>query len=480
MSSPRPGNAARLSEDIGDVLSAIRRLIAEDEALDYARDTLEKQQAAQADDLAVPAHPLSRPHDGHAAMARRMVAQGTAALSARMAQAATQEQPPAADMVPASFRSRLVADESTPASRTASTRLVASRDLPARRDHACLGAPPLRLRESDRVITGIANETDAEAPWADHQPEISHLQSAHGLDHLTPSTAVTIAADDDEDDFAEAFDAKARMRPVVEVAVMADLPVAAVDDAPETIADADAGGAFWQAYANSADQVAADEALTPDAETDTWIGSALDENDIAIEAGTFAETFDRLDKQEDEVEDQIADWADEPIVDAAEAPAHFAADMPQDEPADLPAFAALSIPSYPADEIIDEDEPQLIEASQPEPILPQQIDDDVSQAVPADTADAADSAAEGKLVAPFAEPAIADEGVATADPSAGIAALSQDDDTAEDEETTIRELIREMVQEELHGELGQRFSRNLRAVIRREVASAIDDHLERL
>lgn len=50
----------------------------------------------------------------------------------------------------------------------------------------------------------------------------------------------------------------------------------------------------------------------------------------------------------------------------------------------------------------------------------------------------------------------------------------------EEEEKSIREILREMVQEELHGELGERFSRNLRAVIRREVAAAIEDQLDRL
>lgn len=48
---------------------------------------------------------------------------------------------------------------------------------------------------------------------------------------------------------------------------------------------------------------------------------------------------------------------------------------------------------------------------------------------------------------------------------------------ASDEE--IREVLREMIREEMHGDLGQRFSRNLRAVIRREVAAAIDEQMDR-
>ena len=48
------------------------------------------------------------------------------------------------------------------------------------------------------------------------------------------------------------------------------------------------------------------------------------------------------------------------------------------------------------------------------------------------------------------------------------------------EEETIREWVREIIREELLGELGQRFSRNLRSLIRREVAVTIDDQLDRL
>ncbi|MBK4217045.1 hypothetical protein JJJ17_14020 [Paracoccus caeni] len=41
----------------------------------------------------------------------------------------------------------------------------------------------------------------------------------------------------------------------------------------------------------------------------------------------------------------------------------------------------------------------------------------------------------------------------------------------------IRKMVRSMVRDELHGSLGERFSHNLHAVIRREIATAIDEHL---
>ena len=50
----------------------------------------------------------------------------------------------------------------------------------------------------------------------------------------------------------------------------------------------------------------------------------------------------------------------------------------------------------------------------------------------------------------------------------------------EDDVKGVRSQIREMIQSELQGELGQRFSRNLRIVIRREIAAAVDDQFDRL
>lgn len=50
----------------------------------------------------------------------------------------------------------------------------------------------------------------------------------------------------------------------------------------------------------------------------------------------------------------------------------------------------------------------------------------------------------------------------------------------EDDVKGVRSQIREMIQGELQGELGQRFSRNLRIVIRREIAAAVDDQFDRV
>ncbi|MEE2862550.1 MAG: hypothetical protein VYB46_17345 [Pseudomonadota bacterium] len=45
------------------------------------------------------------------------------------------------------------------------------------------------------------------------------------------------------------------------------------------------------------------------------------------------------------------------------------------------------------------------------------------------------------------------------------------------DEGSLRERLNEMIREELQGEMGARFSSNIRAVIRREVATAVDDRL---
>ena len=44
----------------------------------------------------------------------------------------------------------------------------------------------------------------------------------------------------------------------------------------------------------------------------------------------------------------------------------------------------------------------------------------------------------------------------------------------------MRAHLQEMIREELEGEMGARFSGNLRAVVRREIATALDERLSHL
>ncbi|MFD2815457.1 hypothetical protein ACFSYD_15535 [Paracoccus aerius] len=72
MADPRfSQNAARLSEDIGDVLTAIRRMIADDDALSSARDSIRADRTGLVQDDA--GEFLARRYGGNAALARQMV-----------------------------------------------------------------------------------------------------------------------------------------------------------------------------------------------------------------------------------------------------------------------------------------------------------------------------------------------------------------------------------------------------------------------
>ncbi|MDO5612900.1 MAG: hypothetical protein Q4G14_06605 [Paracoccus sp. (in: a-proteobacteria)] len=104
---------------------------------------------------------------------------------------------------------------------------------------------------------------------------------------------------------------------------------------------------------------------------------------------------------------------------------------------------------------------------------------------------ALDAAAIQSSAAAEATPAMADpdpvivEGDEAEQPLPAVAGPASSDldlalgNDADDAGQALREMIRDIVQQELHGELGQRFSRNLRAVIRREVLAAIEDNFDR-
>ncbi|WCR09950.1 hypothetical protein JHW45_12835 [Paracoccus stylophorae] len=354
-------NAARLSEDIGDVLSAIRRLIAEDEGLTPPRDRPDTPPDAPTIDEDAGEF-LARRHGGNAALARRLVGDGDAAGRAlqrpadlaaalcRASDAAGQDGDPwplgQAANDPGAARPRPVIPETPipntapPPQRDARPGDRAAQDgsgAPAAA-HALRSVPsvkmpqdgeavPLRLDASRRVEA--AREEGGWRGWLRSRPRtpapVPETVAA------TPPARTSV----DDNDFAEAFDWKARMRP--------DLPAPVQDLAPAAAAHP--------------------------AEDDTQDDSAVAD----IPAPDFAEVLDAVTR---------ADAAGEP--------------------------------------------------QQPQP--------------PADA-------------------------VATQD-DAGLAAQLS--------EQRIRDLLRDMIQEELHGELGERFSRNLRAVIRREVAAAIDDQLDRL
>lgn len=403
----RPHSASRLSEDIGDVLSAIRRLIAEDEALDHARDRLHCEKPPHD-----PGSGLAYRFGGPSALARRMVQDGPAARDG---------QPGGTDFADHALipppRPRLIADQHVPPARGAHGGLVARRDLPPRRDAAPAAEPqelaPLRLGDSDRV------DVLPKQVCGDPLPGAPQVQPAAGRSDAIRETAAVIVSTD-EDDFAEAFGAKARMRPDAEPRAPADL-TAEVNDQPATaaidgvtIANTPPAADFWAAYRQSDESE--DHPASPD--TTSLAEMKNPAGDQALPAGLSPAGT-------------LSSGSPDPV--------------------------CMTIPAYLAETGAEE------ATTRPAPAADGEADVAVSDA---GTAMDTPAVAALETVAPPSRDGAADNEVAT--------------DSSAADEATVREVIREIIQEELHGELGQRFSRNLRAVIRREVAAAIDEHLERI
>lgn len=300
MADPRMSqNAARLSEDIGDVLSAIRRMIADDDALSDARDRVRSERTGLIQDDA--GEFLARRYGGNAALARQMVE--TAPRPAPVA-----AEPETRSAIPQFIlRPNPAVVAPTPAT-TAPLAEIA----------------PLRLGAERRIADAAAPKPSGWRAWLRSEPagpEGAAVPAAGPA--LKPPAAlndtVCSPAGEDSDDFAEAFDWKARMRPELEEPV------------PATIASPTA-------------------------------------------------------------EQRLSGWAVGP--DAVDPVARLAAEAAAFD-AEMQAQADLEASGH------------------------------------------------------------------------------------DDEDQSIRDLLREMVQAELNGELGERFSANLRAVIRREVAAAIDTYLDR-
>lgn len=377
-----PQTAARLSEDIGDVLSAIRRLIAEDEALSAEREGRRSAIAEDGGDF------LARRHGGNAALARQLSANHprrgpgyvqpaslAAALEGDTKAPKSSPAPLSVASSPAILRHEAGHKEDRPATRNDLARaLSAAGPVPVRnapgprsgKPHTAVTEPPsvlqfsspgqraepaapLRLDAARRVVSREDGERPKSSGWRGWfrpEPPVTRLpeapaRAASGDMSLQTAEALSV---DDEADYAEAFAWKARMRP--------EMPLRRADIA------SDAAG-----------------------------GSAPD--------GAFG----------------------------------------RDEAAMTASFAAANCRT---------DEPLDTKESLAPPAL---------------------AVAEG-----VAHNAIEVEAVH--DTITGL--------PREEEEQSIRDLLRDMIQEELQGELGARFSRNLRGVIRREIAAAIDDQLDRL
>ena len=404
-------SAARLSEDIGDVLTAIRRLIAEDEALSAARDRVMDDRSGNPGIIDEDsAEFLARRHGGNAAMARKLArrrfgvaepagnddawplgptANGPDAARPRPIMPETPPSDPApsnekavirhADAVETGFTLR------NDLARTLSEVVAVSRhtnkaETDGTRDAAFSfvqppfpeTSAPLRLETARRVMPDQIAAAHMTGPDDDLDAGMDQVVKFDA----SRRQAVTVSSHDfealvEEDDFAEAFDWKARMRPDPD-ATLAQTSVAAKPAESSLLQGVE-------------DKLVREDAASPGANDETVVARMWD------------------------------------------APAPLAIGMGLGEVAQFHVADAIS--------------------------------DDGS--VP-----------DRKLVGTAKD-------VTPADKKAGGAARPAAADI-EAEEQSIRDLLREMIQEELLGEMGQRFSSNLRAVIRREIASAIDDQLERI
>lgn len=187
MADPRLSqNAARLSEDIGDVLTAIRRMIADDDALSSARDSIRADRTGLVQDDA--GEFLARRYGGNAALARQMVETAVRPAPAPAVEEVV-ETPPVPQFI---LRAR--------------PEVVPPAD-----------AAPLRLGAERRVEQPETPKPSGWRSWlrpelreAAPQVEAAPAPAADSFSALVDDSA------EDEDDFAEAFDWKARMRPEIE------------------------------------------------------------------------------------------------------------------------------------------------------------------------------------------------------------------------------------------------------------------------
>ncbi|WEF23636.1 hypothetical protein [Paracoccus sp. S3-43] len=187
MADPRLSqNAARLSEDIGDVLSAIRRMIADDDALSSARDNIRAERSSLVQDDA--GEFLARRYGGNAALARQMVE-----TAVRPVPAPVVPEPEPAPAVP-QFILR-AKPEVVPATNVSPLRLGAERRV---------DEPEAQKASGWRAW--LRPETREPEPRVEHDPTRGPVNLAEAVQDFS----------DDADDFAEAFDWKARMRPELE------------------------------------------------------------------------------------------------------------------------------------------------------------------------------------------------------------------------------------------------------------------------
>ncbi|PQV57520.1 hypothetical protein LX70_01325 [Defluviimonas denitrificans] len=185
-----------------------------------------------------------------------------------------------------------------------------------------------------------------------------------------------------------------------------------------------------------------------------------------------------------EADGAVAEGADTPemaedatleVVSAEDEAAEVAEEQgPEAETPDLAgeAYAAPETPeaAYAAPEDVESAEVAFAEADPVE--TPEAVEDAVAEA---DLPDAADVAPEGDPMPAAAMAGAAAMAAVTPDEGEedGVDLFSQDDEAVIDMEM-LRDLISEVIREELQGPLGERITRNVRKLVRQEIARALE------
>ena len=141
-------------------------------------------------------------------------------------------------------------------------------------------------------------------------------------------------------------------------------------------------------------------------------------------------------------------------VDAPPSPSETPAEAPAPEPVPEPAASETAAPSEPEPTPAPEAPPPAAESPRPEPVAPEPVAPAAAAPSPAAPSPAAPSPA-----AASAGPSVRD---AFSEDAARLPAAVRS-------EAALRALVREILREELSGELGERVSRNIRVLVEREI-----------
>lgn len=410
-----PDSAASLTEDIGDVLTEIRRLIAEDEGRPVTR-------------AGTGAEGLANRFGGNAALARSLAMRGRAAGAAARAALGGWglPQPPQPDASLRDFDGSLLSPQDL-----AELLLidVVGDDQPAGDAPAPAAPAPVFALDDDEPFAAKAHmRPDLPAPSAGRPPVAAAVTA-----HVAPAMAAPL------DDMDDAFAAKAHMRPDLPAPSIATPlpPVARPAVAP--LDDMD-------------DVFAAKAGMRPELPTLPPVphGAATMLNRAGAVGAATADTHP------DQPAASLTRAAAAPLDDVGDAFAAKAGMRP-----DLPTLPPVPHAAAAAPDGADVAQAKML-PHQPAPIC-----EGAAQAI---ATAAPDAAADAGAPSDASRPDAMDATPCEASPCAAEPAPAPSTDD-------LRDTIRALIRQELEGELGQTFATRLHQLVRREIALMMDERL---